>query len=52
MKLVVQVPCYNEVDNHADRDVCRRLGTEARSRIRERVSWERAIEALTTTLDG
>lgn len=35
----------------ADRALCERLGTAGRDRVRTEVSWPRAIEALTATLD-
>jgi glycosyltransferase involved in cell wall biosynthesis len=35
----------------ANRDLCERLGAAGRVRVRAEVSWPRAIEALTATLD-
>lgn len=38
-------------DLYNDRATCERFGTEGRERVRERVTWARAIAALTATLD-
>ena len=34
-----------------DRELCRRLGGQGRERVRESVSWDKAIRALTRTLE-
>jgi len=38
-------------DLFADRAACERLGREGRERVRERVSWDKALVALTSTLE-
>ena len=38
-------------DLYGDRAACERLGVEGRTRVRERVTWAKAIKALTATLE-
>ena len=38
-------------DLYNDRAACERLGTEGRERVREGVTWNKAVEALTATLE-
>lgn len=38
-------------DLYNDRAACERFGTEGRARVRERVTWDKAIAALTATLE-
>jgi len=38
-------------DLFEDRSLCERMGTEGRDRVRQRVTWDKAIAALTATLD-
>ena len=36
---------------YSDRDLCRRLGSRGQAIVQQRVSWERAVAALTRTLE-